>query len=729
MAFFTAAQLFGNGSGSPGGAGWVPVDTSAPPTFSGNNRGIAFGEQLTSAIANRPHYALALNDDDLNTRLAEFEVGGLDAAYDLGTIADPGGGRVITKDGGAVETVSALSVQYNDDVANAHFRADSRADVLIGGGGFEHVGDTALYGLMDRRTFDFANNTVLTGNVAATLNFGGAAVDGITIGAGVFKTGTDTDLILGYDMIEVLSGGFRGLYVITALPTTTRATVRRLDGTTPSFTSGLATTIRVFRPTFGSFSRLGHSGTLLGMDGVSASGLPGQTSALVLVPGAAYGRYGTVYADGSPYALTVKHRSAEGALTDAATIDGLGQFRSYANALDLTDAQREASADFGNAGFFSRQDENDGNAEVGFLSRSTGGSLYQFAFVASNDCRTPANPSGTFAFDFINVGDNNVEFGDVNLADWFMAAGISFVEITSPSAQAGIYLVYYREANTGQAELRSISGDVLTSFPTSGAGTMRAIQTSIIGARSIDVGSSAWANTTGTTAAVFESPAGLADSAITLVASMQNDQALIRGVGIQDGGNSEVFRVSGTGAVRSLASVYATTGFEITSINGDFSFTTPRTKTITVPVHHAQPETPSAVAAWDAQGNAWTSKTATYYLFVPLPLPIGAVVTAVRAVVAPGAARAPASRVSLDVQEQAMNWAAAGAPTSTVHGTADEDNGGTSIQFLDVTGLSVAKTASNTILVRIKAGASGSPPNDGFYGVRVTFLDPGPRND
>ena len=32
--------------------------------------GIGFGEQLTASIANRTHYSLCLNDEDLNTRLA-----------------------------------------------------------------------------------------------------------------------------------------------------------------------------------------------------------------------------------------------------------------------------------------------------------------------------------------------------------------------------------------------------------------------------------------------------------------------------------------------------------------------------------------------------------------------------------------------------------------------------------------------------------------------------------
>ncbi len=254
MAFFTSQQLFGNGAGSPGDPGWVPIELAAPPTFSANNRGIAFGEQLTSAIANRPHYALALNDDDLNTRLALFETGGLDAAYDLGAAAVDGGGREITKDGGAVETISALASLYADDIANAHFRANALGDTA-GGGGFDHRASrqTALptYGYLARLNINAADQSTFGYSVSATMNPAGAGGDILRLTAATAYTGSNTDVSLGYDMVEITgAGALNGLYYLYQLgPTTADFLVRRFNATTPAFGSNTAVTVRFFRHT------------------------------------------------------------------------------------------------------------------------------------------------------------------------------------------------------------------------------------------------------------------------------------------------------------------------------------------------------------------------------------------------------------------------------------------------------------------------------------------------
>jgi hypothetical protein len=100
MSFKSKEELFGDDAGF---GDRVPVDETGPVGHGASNRGIARDEPASAEVANRSHYALALNDENLNDRILEFETSGLDAAYRLGAVATPGGGRVITADGGPVE--------------------------------------------------------------------------------------------------------------------------------------------------------------------------------------------------------------------------------------------------------------------------------------------------------------------------------------------------------------------------------------------------------------------------------------------------------------------------------------------------------------------------------------------------------------------------------------------------------------------------------------------------
>lgn len=282
MAFFTAQQLFGDGSGSPGDPGWVPIALTAPPTFSVNNRGIAFGEQLTSAIANRPHYALALNDDDLNTRLALFETGGLDAAYDQGALAVDGGGRIINKDGGAVETVSANATQYGDDKANAHFRANMFGDTTPGVGFDAQSGPTSTAAASFLARYNTAlllGGSGLFNPAVGTLNPGGADATMVRLtGPSVFHTGGLSGIALrGTDLIEIYDAATpntNGLYVPHTLGGTNADMIlRRLDGTSPTFTSTTACNVRLHRSSLMADYNLGGIGTL----GRAAAALGGNT--------------------------------------------------------------------------------------------------------------------------------------------------------------------------------------------------------------------------------------------------------------------------------------------------------------------------------------------------------------------------------------------------------------------------------------------------------------------
>ncbi len=350
MAFFTSQQLFGDGAGAPGSPGWVPIDTAAPPSFSANNRGIAFGEQLTSAIANRSHYALALNTDDLNTRLALFETGGLDEAYRLGAAAVPGGGRIINKDGGAVESVSLLASQYADDIANAHFRANAIGDSSRGGG-FDArmaLAQTA-YGYISRRSMGLsAGGSTLLTSQAGTLNPASAGGTIVRLGGGsVAHTAGVTGVgLLGMDFLEVsgAGAGVDGLYMIHSLgPTNNDFIVRRLDGTSPTFTADTAVTVRVFRASAILDYNFGAIGPAV-RAGLAVAGTQSDIQALAIFSNDVNGSVGT----GSTDAISFFTRSTAGVISRSAQLTGVGQHRStFSGALWAATARDAEMRDWG----------------------------------------------------------------------------------------------------------------------------------------------------------------------------------------------------------------------------------------------------------------------------------------------------------------------------------------------------------------------------------------------
>lgn len=321
MAYKTAPEMFGDG----GGFGpVVPYSTSNPPGTSAGNRGIQFGEQLTAAIANRTHYALALNTDDLNTRLATFEAGGLDAAYANGAIGPRGGGREITKDGGAVETVSALAAQYVDDISNAHFRANAFGDTAKGGG-YDFRAQLAVngYGYLSRTTFSpSVSYTAIGASAAVTMNPGGAGADIARFGANVRDVSGNTDV--GYqasDFLEITGTPFDGLYVIwSGGPATTDWRIRRLDGSVPGFAANQAGTARFFTADMVTSSRawLGAGAPFV------ASGTSSDDSAILAASRDLEGKSGV----GSVYGLSFGGRSPDGQLLIPTRITGLGRTKS-----------------------------------------------------------------------------------------------------------------------------------------------------------------------------------------------------------------------------------------------------------------------------------------------------------------------------------------------------------------------------------------------------------------
>lgn len=699
MAFFTSQQLFGNGAGVPGDAGWVPIDTSAPATFSANNRGVAFGEQLTSAIANRPHYALALNDDDLNTRLALFETGGLDTAYDLGAAAVDGGGRIIEKDGGAVETQSALAAMHGDDIMNAHFRANQIADVVRGGGGFEsasygRLGASALFGFLDRRAMNLAGSTVIADSEPATVSG-----NTITFTSGQLRDGSsNTHLMPGYDLIEILDGVDAGVYVLSTITGLNTCFVAYPDGAFPSFTAA-AVNVRVFRPTFGTFSHYGQTGTNKHISTL-ITGLPGSEAALELVPGSTLGRYGTASAstDGSRYALRVRWKSLTGTISTKLDIDSQGQVRSYVGASQLTSAQLGAALEFGAPSFVTQHDGT--TYDVGYLARNNGESSYWMGSAIYGESRPPSTPTGVFAFNFISTGGFNVDLTDVTAADWQITPGITLVEITSPTAQAGVYLVTARDPNTGQLTVSPIDSAGVTSFPVVGAGTLRILYGATFGQRLYDVGTSIFAGfaASGRAAAVIEGPKQTGGVALLLEAGNQNadpsEYHLIRSVVSEDGGHSEPFAVTSLGKVGGHS-------FQA-SASGEFSWKSGRSFTKALPLSAASPNR-TDVTTWLFQGVRWEISTADaseHVLYIPLngALPDGCTLTEFECYFSQAEATSAAARAELGYASSAGVW------TSVSGAVVNLDSGTSPVS--DPIASHVMDQTLRTYYVRVRCNAS-----------------------
>lgn len=747
MPFKTKEEMFGDGGGF-GPA--VPFSTTNPPGTSAGNRGVQFGEQLTAAIANRTHYALALNDEDLNTRLAAFEVGGLDAAYDNGAVGPSGGGRVITKDSGAVQTDSSLAAQYTEDITNAHFRANHFGDVVRGGGGYESTGFARsgvapLFGFLDRRALNFAGYTVVSDTIAATIS--GST---ITIGAGQFRDGSaNTHLLLGYDLIEILSGPHAGVYVVASLTSGVAASVLQLDGTVPVFAAG-SPTVRVFRAMFGSFGRYGHVGTH-SLSTTIVTGAPGYESAVDFVPGSTLGRFDTASAspDGARYAFRVRWKQLNGTVDTRLTVDSQGQLRSHVSRSQLTTAQRVASADLGAPAMVIDQDDPGGTVEsqVGYMARSYGTLARWFGVATFGDARPPTTPTGSFAFNFINNPPYHVDMTDVVHTDWGVQPGLTLFEILTPTAQAGVYMVSQRDPNTGEITLVDLDGQAVT-LPAAGAGTARILYGVTAGRRNYDVGTSALSGfaSAGSASLVAESPRQVGGTALLLECNNQNatptEFHLIRSMVSEDGSLAEVF------AVNSLGHVY---GRSI--ISNEFLYRTPATRSVFIPAWAGMsvrsqnsanvPWYSSVVSVSPTQGYLLTSREDFARLAFSLNafLPHGAVISEIHAIVAPGAARAPGNRMALfyfkgtkaDVAANAIPTYSGPLEDAEAAGI-EEDAGTTAWQQISITGLSetlsnlLSGTAVSDITVMVLAGDDAGTNSDDIYGIRVVYTDPGPRN-
>ncbi len=474
MAFKTAAELFGDGGA------WgiqVPIDVGPPSgVYDPTNRGIGFGEALTSAIANRSHYALGLNDDDLNTRLALWETGGLNAAYDLGAAAVPGGGRLITKDAGAIETTSTLGTQYLEDLANAHFRANALSDTTSGGG-FDFRGNTtSAYGFLSRQNAAIAGAyTTLAASAAVLLNPGGAVGSTVRYAAGV-STGGNTDLcFLGLDFIEINgSSGFDGLYILYSLGATpgTDLIVRTLSGSVPAFTANTAATARIFRANVMSST---SSASFVDSGLVVAAGF-GHSSTLTLLSQIEDSTGGVV--GGGDIALGFWYKPPDGNPVAKTFFTAMGRMVSEAGAgLFGADSRAMERLEGGIPVItLDKSAESGGRHEIGVLVQDTSGLVDSWAAIETRNRIDVAavgidqSLNGVFSavMGTITLTDTGpTPPGDLLKTTWSFGVqpGMTLVRLLTGTGAGRIYLLYALNLTAGgsddQIVLRHLDGSAL----------------------------------------------------------------------------------------------------------------------------------------------------------------------------------------------------------------------------------------------------------------------------
>lgn len=282
MAYVPTATLFST----------TPLDPGDTQGYGAGTKAFGFKEVITSARFNRISYALSLNIDDVNTRLINlaflheldvgqleakddihdsqisslfladvelsdridpFETTGLDAAYRLGLVDDPGGGRVIDADGGPVELRGSDTVEYGLDPINALLRIDTTAGTPTNSGtgldikSVRFGSGSTLFGIVERQVYTGNANTSIPANSLAVLNEDGVSFNQLKFSSS--DTGyPDAEIFYGTDLIEISGGSDPGVYIISGVVDSSSLALLKLDGTTvPTFSQNESVTATLYR--------------------------------------------------------------------------------------------------------------------------------------------------------------------------------------------------------------------------------------------------------------------------------------------------------------------------------------------------------------------------------------------------------------------------------------------------------------------------------------------------
>lgn len=199
MAIKTKEELFGDDAGN---GAKVPVSTSAPAGHGPNNRGVAFGEPVTSAVANRMTYALAENDEDLDARINSHvtETTGAHAASAISITPTPPV-FIATNVQAAIDEVGGSIRSHTTETSGAH---DASAIYYGGGGNWaDHTpnGSTTVEGQLNKIISDLADESGSAkigvpdlGSGSAISLFGGTLEDQLTQIIGFLNEARPADL-------------------------------------------------------------------------------------------------------------------------------------------------------------------------------------------------------------------------------------------------------------------------------------------------------------------------------------------------------------------------------------------------------------------------------------------------------------------------------------------------------------------------------------------------------
>lgn len=172
-------------------------------------------------------------------------------------------------------------------------------------------------------------------------------------------------------------------------------------------------------------------------------------------------------------------------------------------------------------------------------------------------------------------------------------------------------------------------------------------------------------------------------------------------------------------------------GINDLTISGDITFVTPKVRTRLL--HGASGSPDLSSSSW-LVGNgplSAQSNNAKYRFALSDILPDGATITQVRAKVNPGTNQVGSNNCEIQLRylDPTMDDTATPMAAGTIVATAFTADNNINTQIITLSGLNETLDNGSRYYSLILGGSSGAATTeDDFYGVEVTFMDPGPRN-
>jgi hypothetical protein len=190
--------------------------------------------------------------------------------------------------------------------------------------------------------------------------------------------------------------------------------------------------------------------------------------------------------------------------------------------------------------------------------------------------------------------------------------------------------------------------------------------------------------------------------------------------------------VSDAGSVVATANVEA--GAYVLAVNdvqitGSGEFVHAPAKPRTLELSHHSFKIPSGT--YTVANTAYTFQTNSMYAMLDLSTFIryGCVITSIKALVSPGAARSGSNRMYLSlVKRTGMSFGGSPSYGSSSVPVLTYDDGTTTGPQVITSGTISETVGSNRYVLFVGAGNTAGSANDGFHGVEIAFTDPGPRN-